>query len=247
MRKKPTSLISEQLSEARFAGFVAARQSRSRDTVDALMRAAGTLLNKRALDQISISEICAEAGVTTGAFYSRFEGKEAFFSALQYVVCERRAREFDEFIAKTDLNNMPLADCCRQLAEIVVNYVRSDIGLLRASLHQSRLSRDWWTPFRDLGARHKSLLTSALASHVMHLPPRQRSMRLQFAYQMMAGTVVHTVLNEPGPLKIDDRHFIDELAHMLVSYLQATEQGEARKTLSKGVRPPNKPPLQRKA
>ena len=247
MRKKPTPLISEQLSKARFAGFVAARQSRSRDTVDALMRAAGTLLNKRALDQISISEICAEAGVTTGAFYSRFESKEAFFSALQYVVCERRAREFDEFIAKTDLNNMPLAECCRQLAEIVVRNVRSDIGLLRASLHQSRLNKDWWTPFRDLGARHKSLLTSALAGHVMHLPRRQRSMRLQFAYQMMAGTVVHTILNEPGPLKIDDKNFVGELAHMLVSYLQASEQDGAKETLNKSVRPLGKPPLQRNA
>jgi hypothetical protein len=40
-----------------------------------------------------------------------------------------------------------------------------------------------------------------------------------FAYQAMAGTLVHAVLNNPGPLKLEDEALKRELIRMIRAYL----------------------------
>ena len=44
---------------------------------------------QKGFEEVSLEEICKAAGVTTGALYKRYEGKEALFSALVTdTVCE---------------------------------------------------------------------------------------------------------------------------------------------------------------
>ena len=47
-----------------------------------LLSAARKVFLSKGYELASLSEICAAAGVTTGALYKRYEGKEALFSAL---------------------------------------------------------------------------------------------------------------------------------------------------------------------
>lgn len=51
-------------------------QQRSRRTLAALVEAAETLLDVRPFADISIQDICARAGCTTGSFYGRFSSKD---------------------------------------------------------------------------------------------------------------------------------------------------------------------------
>ena len=40
------------------------------------------MLRTRSLAELSIEALCGKVGATVGAFYSRFESKEAYFNAL---------------------------------------------------------------------------------------------------------------------------------------------------------------------
>src|SRR6478736_876964 len=63
-------------------GVTPSRQKRSRETTLALLQAGAELLRTRSLAELSIETLCAKVGATVGAFYSRFESKEAYFNAL---------------------------------------------------------------------------------------------------------------------------------------------------------------------
>ena len=57
-------------------------QSRSQETLNRIVRAAETLLSERAWDSIPFRELIAEAGVSVGSFYARFDDKEALLDHL---------------------------------------------------------------------------------------------------------------------------------------------------------------------
>ena len=58
-----------------------ALQARSRRTVEALFRAAERILIRDGFAAATVAGIAHEAGVSVGAFYGRFEDREAFLSA----------------------------------------------------------------------------------------------------------------------------------------------------------------------
>src|SRR5512143_1597855 len=57
-------------------------QQRSEETRGRIMEAAIKLFSERGFDASSVDDICAEAGVSKGAFYHHFESKQALFLAL---------------------------------------------------------------------------------------------------------------------------------------------------------------------
>jgi len=59
---------------------MAQKQERSRETENALIRAAMKLCSTKAASKITVREICATAGVSVGAFYHHFESRQELFS-----------------------------------------------------------------------------------------------------------------------------------------------------------------------
>ena len=57
-------------------------QQRSEETRTRIMDSAVKLFSSRGFNAASVDDICAEAGVSKGAFYHHFEGKQALFLAL---------------------------------------------------------------------------------------------------------------------------------------------------------------------
>src|ERR1700719_5370207 len=65
-----------------FPGVTPSRQKRSREMTAALLEAGADMLRTRSLSELSIEVLCTKVGATVGAFYSRFDSKEAYFNAL---------------------------------------------------------------------------------------------------------------------------------------------------------------------
>jgi AcrR family transcriptional regulator len=76
------------------------RSAQGAATRDALLGAARTLFGSRGYPGTSIDEIVAQAGVTKGAMYHHFQGKEDLFAAvyeqIQHEVSDRVVAEFLE-------------------------------------------------------------------------------------------------------------------------------------------------------
>lgn len=174
------------------------------------------------MQELSIVDLCSRIGMTTGAFYSSFDSKEAFFEALQCSACEERVPEFDELLKELDDDALSLDEICTRFVRYVVNHARRDHGLLRASLlHKPSSREDHWQPFRELGTRYKETLVRKLAPHLKHLPARARNLRIRFANQVIFSVIIHAVLNRPGPLALEDEAFIAQTSLMVIAYLRA--------------------------
>lgn len=52
------------------------RREQARRTEQAILQAAHELARQRSFDKVSVRDICARAGITTGAFYHHFRSKE---------------------------------------------------------------------------------------------------------------------------------------------------------------------------
>jgi AcrR family transcriptional regulator len=67
------------------------RDERKAETRAALLDAAGRVFARRGFHAAGVDEVAAEAGFSTGALYSNFEGKEDLFLALLQREIERQA------------------------------------------------------------------------------------------------------------------------------------------------------------
>ena len=90
----------------------------------------------------SLADICAEAGVTTGAIYNRFKGKESIFDALVH----------DAYGELISLVPSPDPQAVAQL---------TDEELLRPWNPDNCLRIEWMTPLYEMGDQLKLLVSCA--------------------------------------------------------------------------------------
>lgn len=70
------------MSETKIAGALPAKQERSQESARRIVDAVESLLKRKSFDQLTMVEIAAEAGLTPGAIYRRFENKEALLPPI---------------------------------------------------------------------------------------------------------------------------------------------------------------------
>ena len=211
--------LGDWMASDKLPEMIPTRQERSLKTACALIEAGRTLLFGHALDDLSVEMVCERAGTTVGAFYGRFENKHAFFVTLQRIhVIQTEALLF-ELLHKRKARDDDLEALCQEMVDTAVGPFRNNVGVLRASLQHTQ--DGMWQPFKALGDRFRTALSARLSPHLSHIPPRQRELRIRFAYQALAGTLVHSALNNPGPLALDDDALSRELIRMVHAYLTA--------------------------
>lgn len=184
-----------------------------------MLEAGRTLLLDRSLEALTIETVCRTSKTTIGAFYGRFESKEAFFVTLQRVQTLQADDMVAEFTARQSRGPMNVDRLCEDMVHLAVSNFRFYGGVLRAALQHSR--EGMWDVYKAQGDRYRSVLVDQLSPRLEHLPLAQRRLRILFAYQALAGTLVHIVLNDPGPLHLHDEALTAELVRMARAYLQA--------------------------
>lgn len=201
--------------------LVPTQQRRSLRTALAMLDAGRTLLQDRSLEDLSIEAVCQAAGATVGSFYGRFENKLAFFVTMQRLQTIRTQALISEHIQRYDARRMGVDELCEQMVLLTVGTFRSNQGVLRASLQHTR--EHMWDVFKESGDRYRAVMEAQLAPHLTRLPASVRKLRILFAFQSIAGVLVHATLNDPGPLSIDDPRLVLELVRLVRSYLLAPD------------------------
>lgn len=199
-------------------GVNPARQKRSREMTQALLEAGQRLLAGKSLAELSVEELCASIGASVGAFYSRFQSKEAYFHALQLLACRRGAEALET--APAALAQGGLAEICLAIALGTVHWMRRYEGVVRAALQHGATHPARWTPFKELGRaaleRWRPLLLARLGRGAR--PRKERA--VGFAFQLLYGTLVNIVLNDPGPLSLGDKDLAERLARAMEAALK---------------------------
>jgi AcrR family transcriptional regulator len=202
-------------------GVAPSRQKRSRETTLALLTAGAEMLRKRSLAELSIEALCAEVGATVGAFYSRFESKDAYFNALMALAARDGERRISEMAAETSGRDTELATRCDQLVRGAIRWMRAHEGVLRAALQHDDNRPDKWTPFKALARANTERATPLLLPAMGKGRRAAKSRSIAFGFQVVLGTLVNAILNDPGPLSLHDRELEERLGKLLLQLLQA--------------------------
>jgi AcrR family transcriptional regulator len=208
-------------------GVAPSRQKRSRETTLALLRAGAGMLRTRSLAELSIEALCAEVGATVGAFYSRFDSKEAYFNALMALAArdgEQRLGDIRRPSPDTSLDKL-----CQIIVSGIIVWMRNHEGVLRAALQHDDTRPDKWTPFKAL-AKATTMRAAPLLLPAMGKGRKAAKTRaVAFGFQIVLGTLVNAILNDPGPLPLRSKEMETRLAGCLLLLLQAeTNQSTPR-------------------
>lgn len=171
------------------------------------------MLEQREFEEISIAEITASLGYSTGSFYSAFADKNAFFVALQTKAGNELRQRATAHFHRDKIAPLITTARLERMIDFVVDFFRHHRGHVKSALRLEPSLPAAWVPHKANGR----FLTEAL---VVDLTTMQAD-RLRFAVQMVFATLVNAVLHDPGPLRLDDDAIADELKKAMFPYLNA--------------------------
>jgi AcrR family transcriptional regulator len=213
-----------------FPGVTPSRQKRSREMTAALLQAGAELLRTRSLGELSIEALCAKVGVTVGAFYSRFESKDAYFNAL----IELAARDGNAMLSRMMPNGLSpeagLPELCRLVVSGVTGWIRRHEGVLRAALQHDDTRPDSWTSFKGLARATVANATPPLLHAMGKGREAAKKKSIAFGFQVVLGTLVNAILNDPGPLSLHDKEMEVRLSGCLLLLLEVEMKAAPSKT-----------------
>lgn len=194
------------------------RQRRARETEQALLTAGRQLLAERDFAAVSVAQIAAACQVSVGAFYGRFRDKMAFFDALRTLVMEESDASVARYMAAHRWSEVPPRQIIEKTMRFMVNGCHNNRGVIRASLKHATTRPEEWLPHQKNGQEIIERLVALLVPRLPG-PAADAELRVRFAMQMVFGMLVNAVLNNPGPLPLDDERLPGEMTRMVTSYL----------------------------
>lgn len=203
---------------------LAIKQERSKLTYAALIKAGFKMLEESDLQDISIAELAFEAGYSVGAFYARFRSKDEFFDAMVAEHLEIRTSVQRQLFTTLSLQTLP-----GELISNVVNYYWEHRKFWRAVIARSLRDPDSWARMRKHRQESTKRFLDALSILTQRPLTEKEKTNISFAFQVTLGTVDITVVNQPGPLFMGQKQFIEELtrAFILVSEYDSLGSGNA--------------------
>lgn len=208
-------------AELELPGVTPSRQKRSSETTAALLQAGAEMLRTHSLAELSIEALCRQVGATVGAFYSRFESKDAYFNALMALAARDGESRLARMTEDKRLADADLADLSRLLVRGSIGWIRKHEGVLRAALQHDDTRPDRWSTFKELARANVANATPILLGAMGRDRKAAKTRAIAFGFQVVLGTLVNAILNDPGPLSVHDEELEERLADCLLLLLQA--------------------------
>jgi AcrR family transcriptional regulator len=230
-------LMSSPYADIDFPGVAPSRQKRSRETTLALLQAGAEMLRSRSLAELSIEALCAKVGATVGAFYSRFDSKEAYFNTLVALAARDGDSLLSEMAGNRALRSADLNESCRLIVGGIIRWMRKHEGVLRAALQHDDTRPDRWTTFKGLAQTTAARVTPLLLRAMGTGRRAAKTRSIGFGCQVILGTLVNAILNDPGPLSIHDKEMEIRLSGCLLLLLAEASAEVPASKAAKRLRP----------
>ena len=118
------------------------QQTRSRRTMQNILDAAAALLDDKSFNEISINEIVARAGCSVGAFYGRFQDKDALLQALDEEYFRELLDRVQAAILDQEHATLDLPEIIRRLVQALYEVLDRRRGLMRTLILAARTQPD---------------------------------------------------------------------------------------------------------
>ncbi len=188
-------------------------QRRGASTVESVLRACSTLLERLPLDEVNTTRIAAEAGVSVGALYRFFPDKQAILDA----VAVRHMEEFRVRMAKVLLQGVFRSgpEFLGRLVDAYIEYLDAhpDFRALALGGHISALARESQT---RPGAGPAGLLRAFMRRKLGVRDSASLDLRLRMAVETGERMIAFAYAQ---PSAEERRRILEELKRMLARYL----------------------------
>jgi len=195
------------------------RQRRARETEQALLTAGRELLAQRDFSAVSVAQIAAACEVSVGAFYGRFRDKMAFFESLRTLVMQETAESVARYLCLERWAEASTRELLDKTMRFLARGTHANRGVIRASLKHASARPEEWLPHHESGEEIVRRMVDLLVPRLPY-PAEQAELRVRFAMQAIFSLLVNAVLNDPGPLQLDDERMPDEMSKLVARYLE---------------------------
>src|SRR5215831_1131604 len=178
------------------------KQRRAEKTRDRLLAAGFRLLRRKHFEELSVADIARAAGCAVGSFYLRFADKDQYFLAIAE---SRRLQSHAQL--ETWYDGATLDDLVARAVNRDLEFVLAHPNMWRAALRKGTTDPDFWQEFRELGRLSVQRFLECYAELVGRKPGNDEVERIRFAFQVLRGTLNNTLINQPGPLQLEDPAF----------------------------------------
>ncbi|MDP3236546.1 MAG: TetR/AcrR family transcriptional regulator [Myxococcales bacterium] len=193
------------------------QQLRARATVDAIFEAAMQVLAKAEADQ-SVQSIADRAGVSVGSLYQYFPSKQSLVSALIGVHLRQRVDDLKARLEGT--SGLGAEQAARQLVEGLVAMMRPRMRIELAMMRAFAQVGDLET-LTSMDAEMIGAVEQFLKARLPELRPVDPALAAFIVTHSLRSSVLLALLQCPERLNSPD--FVDELTHLVVSYLRPTQ------------------------
>jgi AcrR family transcriptional regulator len=188
------------------------QQSRSMQTQQALIDAGWAILRETPWETVSIAMIAQRAERSVGVFYQRFRSKEDFLTVLINLWL---AGGYERFEAPRQ-PAAPLVVIDRNL-DGLYERVCSHRYFWRAALQRAMDDPSSWEPFRQLLAMIRQHFADDLGASRGKVLDAAERRRLDLATQVFNSVINNALLNDPGPLRIDQPEFLPTIKQIFLT------------------------------
>ena len=171
------------------------KQLRSEQARERLLETGTRLLAAGGFDAVSIAQIATEAGCSVGAFYQRFQNKQAYFEFLLDRVIDAVRQDAEQALTPAAVAELSLADTVALCVSHHTQVIRSNEGLIRAALAYSLHGSNDWQPIGTVGgwliAHYSELILSKCRGRDKALARQQLLVGLNIISGYLANSVAH--------------------------------------------------------
>jgi AcrR family transcriptional regulator len=200
------------------------QQARSQETLDRILDAAEALVTEKGFEDTPVAEIASRAGSSVGAFYARFQDKDALLHALY-------ERYYEQAIATADAaldSRRWEGACIAEIVDAVVRFLtaiyREQGGLIRAFVIRNHSDAEFQARRERLSqyvSDRLSLLLLARCDEISHPDPaRAAAFGLALVFSTLESVILFGELRS-GALALSDDDLATELVRAYLAYLGA--------------------------
>lgn len=196
----------------------APRQERSRATLEALLRAAESLLLEKSFADVSVSAVVMKAGSSSGSFYARFRDKTALLHALHERFVERGIAEAEAKASALGGRKRSMAELSIVVVDSLVRTFAADRGVIRAVLIESlkdaafaERARDFVTTISGLAASGVHLSDGSTARAAAAIEVGVLTVMAVLEQDLFFGSALSTIRGPRGRVSKRDRERLRRL------------------------------------
>ena len=198
------------------------KQLRSEQARERLLDTGTRLLAAGGFDAVSIAQIATEAGCSVGAFYQRFQNKQAYFEFLLDRVIDTVRQDAERALTPAAAAELDLADTVALCVSHHTQVIRSNEGLIRAAMAYSLHGSDDWQPIGTVGAWLNAHYISLMLAKCKGRDKAVAQQRLRVGLSLISGYLANSVAHDSPALSLHNPDLAHWLAAMVTHSLKVS-------------------------